>query len=475
MLIAAIAAYVAVQIGIGLWVSRRTRTTADYYVAGRSLGLFAVTFSLFATWFGAETVMGASAAIAEGGLAAGRAEPFGYFLCLVLMGLRVARRLRESGSLTLAGFFRQRFGPGAETWCVIANVPVSTIWAAAQMAALAYIVGALTDISVPTALAFAAVVVIAYTMLGGLRGDVVTDMVQGLILLTGLGVLFVLLLTRPGGLEAVSAIEPAALSLLGEGESWLSRIDSWSIPILGSLVTSEAVARFLGARTPAIARRACFAAAALYLVAGSVPVVLGLAGPHLGLTLGDGDLFLPSLAREMLPPILLVVFVGALLSAILSTVDSNLLSISSLLTHNLIERALPGRSDAARLWTARIVTALAGLAAWAIASAGERIHQMIEWTSALGVSGVLVAFLIGAHSVFGGGWAAMAAILAGFACNLAVVILPRFIGAEEVEFAFLASVLASLTAYVLVALAEGSANGRNAQSSFHRRNRSARI
>jgi Na+/proline symporter len=451
MLIAAIVAYVLVQLGVGVWVSRRTATTADYYVAGRSLGPIAVTLSLFATWFGAETVMGASAAIAEGGLSAARAEPFGYFFCLVLMGLLVAGKLRESGALTMADFFRARFGPRAEAWCVVANVPVSIIWAAAQMAALAYIVGALTDIPVATALAFAAAVVIAYTMLGGLRGDVITDVVQGVILLLGLAFMTALFLARPDGMAAVRAITPADLSLIAPGESWISRIDSWSIPILGSLVTSEAIARFLGARDATVARRACFGAALLYLAAGGVPVLLGLAGPHLGVPLAEGDFFLPSLAQAILPPVALVILVGALLSSILSTVDSNLLSVSSLLSHNVVERAFPGRSEAARLMTARLVTAGAGLIAWAIAASGERIYEMIEWTSALGVSGVLVAFLFGAHSRIGDGRAAVAAILAGFGCNLVTVFLPRFTGGDEPEPAFLISIAASLGAYLLFA------------------------
>ena len=129
LLILAVAAYVLVQLGIGWWAARRTRSETDYFVAGRTLGLFPITLSLFATWFGAETVMGASAAIAEGGLAEARAEPFGYFITLSLMGFLVAGKLRAGGYVTLADFFRKRFGPNTETWVVIANVPASIVWA----------------------------------------------------------------------------------------------------------------------------------------------------------------------------------------------------------------------------------------------------------------------------------------------------------------------------------------------------------
>jgi len=67
----AILAYIALQLGIGIWASRRVHGETDYLLAGRKLRLLLVTFSLFSTWFGAETIMGSAAAIAEQGLAGG--------------------------------------------------------------------------------------------------------------------------------------------------------------------------------------------------------------------------------------------------------------------------------------------------------------------------------------------------------------------------------------------------------------------
>jgi len=455
MLIAAVCAYVLVQLGVGWWASRRTRGEADYFVAGRRLGLFAVSMSLFATWFGSETVMASSAAVAQEGLAGARAEPFGYFLALVLMGVFVAGRMRASGHMTLGDFFRARFGAQAESWCVLANAVTSVTWAAAQMAGLSVVVSSLTDLPPQTTLAFAALCVVVYTSMGGLMGDVATDVLQGTVLLVGLAVLLAAVVARAGGpAEALDLVRPESLALVAPGESWLARLDTWAVPVLGSLVASEAIARFLGARDERTARRGAFAAAGLYLTAGAIPVVIGLVGAGLGLTPSAGDLWLPGLAEQLLPPALLVIFTGALLSAILSTVDSNILSVSSLLTRNGFDRVRPNASERTRLTVARLFTALAGLAAWAIAATGESIYQLIEWTSAFGTSGVLVSFLIGAYAGFGSGRAAVASILAGFACNLFTIVLPALGGAEETEGAFLLSVVVSLAAYLAVAALE---------------------
>ena len=73
----ALLAYLVMQFGIAFFASRFIKVEADYFVAGRKLGVFAVAMSVFATWFGAEAVVGASGAVAEQGLSASSADPFG--------------------------------------------------------------------------------------------------------------------------------------------------------------------------------------------------------------------------------------------------------------------------------------------------------------------------------------------------------------------------------------------------------------
>ncbi len=78
--------YLALQLALGVYLSRHIASEDDYFVGWRRLGTFVVAFSLFATWFGAETCLGSSGAIYEQGLSGARADPFGYSLCLLLLG-----------------------------------------------------------------------------------------------------------------------------------------------------------------------------------------------------------------------------------------------------------------------------------------------------------------------------------------------------------------------------------------------------
>jgi Na+/proline symporter len=106
----ALLAYLVLQIGISYVVSRFIRSQADYLLAGRSLGVFLATFSIFATWFGAETVMGSSGAIAANGLSGSRADPFGYTICLLLMGFLIVKILRDRNYITIGDFFAEQYG-----------------------------------------------------------------------------------------------------------------------------------------------------------------------------------------------------------------------------------------------------------------------------------------------------------------------------------------------------------------------------
>ena len=410
----ALVAYILIQLGVAIWASRRIGTDADYLVAGRRLGVWTLGVSLFATWFGGETVMGASAAIAGQGLAGARAEPVGYALCLAASALLVAGALRAKGYMTLADFFRDRFGARAEVAAALVSIPTSVIWAAAQLIALSALMSAVTDLPVTTTLIAAGALVIAYTLLGGLLGDVITDVLQSLVVLAGLIILFVLLIGRAGGVEAALAgIRPDQLVLVPSGESWIERVDAFAIPILGSIVAQEMIARFLGAKTARTAVRGGLMAGGLYLIVGVFPLAFGLIGASAGFDAGAGDLYLPLMAAELLPSALFVVFIGALFSAVLSTVDSALLAVSGLAAENLYARVRRNAEAGEKLIAARALTVIAGLAALAVAFSGETIYALVELASALGSAGLLVSLMIGLHTRFGGEWSALAALAAG--------------------------------------------------------------
>jgi Na+/proline symporter len=466
-----LALYVLLQVAIGVWAGRGAKSETDYYLGGRGITFLPLSLSIFATWFGAETILGSAAAIAEGGLSGARAEPFGYAICLVLMALFVAGPIRRSNYVTISDFFRERFGKKAEIASAVVSVIISVIWAGAQLLAVAAILETVVGIPGYVTLLAAAGIVIVYCYYAGLKGDIATDVVQGIFLIIGIVILFLAVSGRAGGFDAlIGSIKPEQLRLVAEGESIFARIDNWMIPVIGSLVTQEALTRFLAARSTRVAQSACLAAAALYLALGMLPVLIGLGGTHLGIEGAAGDNFIPAMALELLPNVLAIILVGALFSAILSTVDSNLLAVSSLVSINLMRKSHGRRSEKAQLQIARMTTVLAGLGALLVAFSGSNIYELLAMTSIFGQGGILVATMIGLRSNFGAASAALASLFACVAFNLAtLVVLPMFEGMSggmsffkafqaviagdiaPIDGFFLWSIVVSIVAYVGVA------------------------
>lgn len=441
--------YVAVQLFVGYWASRRIHDEKDFLVAGRSFGAGVVSLSLFATWFGAETIMGSSAAVAEQGLAGSRADPFGYTVCLILIALLLAYQLRARAYITVGDFYRQRYGRAVEIIAIIVMVPTSIIWGSAQLLALGQVITVMTNVHLETALIVATVIVVAYTMMGGMFSDVWMDVIQSCIIVIGLSVLLYFVLQAAGGIgPAFAKIQPQQLSFVAADETFLQRMDTWMVAVLGTVVSQEAMARLLATRTPSIARRAAFMAAAIYFVIGLIPVLIGLIGTHLGLTLETRDQFLPLLAQQIMPPVLLVLFMGALVAAILSTVDGTFLTVSSLLEHNIVSPLAPGLREMQRVWVARSIIAVTGVIAYVIATGGDNIYALVQLSSSFGTAGVLITVLFGLWTGLGGPVTGMATLFVGAS-------ITSFFGDWlELEAPFITAVLMSAATFIVVGTIE---------------------
>jgi len=441
---AAILAYVAVQLLIGAWIGRWVRTEEDYLVAGRRLGYTLTTFTVFATWFGAETCIGSAGVFYDEGMGGGGAEPFGYGLCLVLMGLVFAVPLWRLRLTTLGDFFRVRFSPAVERLAVLMIVPGSVLWAAAQIRAFGQVLAVSSGLAVTGTITLAAAVVVLYTMFGGLLADVWTDLIQGVALVVGLVVLAGAV-GLEGGITALGAVDPVRLDpFAGGNQGWLDVLESWAIPVFGSVVAAELVARIIAARSPSVARRSSVAAGVFYLAIGLLPVALGLAGATIVPGLEHPEQILPQLAQRYLPAALYALFAGALVSAILSTVDSALLVAASLVSHNLILPLRSGISEAGKVRVARAGVVLFGLLAYGLALSAEGVYALVEEASAFGSAGIFVAIALGLFTRLGGPASALAALLAGSAAWIGgayVVALPH---------PYLTSLAAALLAYLSV-------------------------
>jgi len=440
--------YVLAQLAIGAWVARRIRTEEDYLLAGRKLGYGLAIFTIFATWFGAETCIGAAGAIYESGLSGGSADPFGYALCLFLMGAIFAVPLWRRRLTTLADLFRQRFSPGVERLAVLLMVPTSLLWAAAQIRAFGQVISASSGLGVQLTITIAAAVVIVYTVSGGLLADAITDLVQGCALIIGLALVFGAIMLGDG-MDAVASIPAERLAILGNGEiPWYEVAESWAIPVFGSVVAAELVTRVIATRTHVVARNSCLIASGVYLAVGLVPVTIGLIGAQYLPGLEHPEQVLPLIAQQHLGPLLYALFAGALLSAILSTVDSTLLVSSSLLSHNIVVPLAPHITEVWKVRVARIGVAVFGVLAYVMALHAEGVYALVEQASAFGSSGIVVIVTFGLFTRRGGPASAIASLLAG----VVVWVLGSYV--MGLSWAYLAALAASVCAYLLTALVE---------------------
>ena len=393
-----ISLYILSMLFVGVWVSKRIKTEDDYFLGGRTLGPFLATFSIFATWFGAETCIGTAGNVYNSGLSNLHADPLGYTICLFIMALFFAKVLWRKKITTIPDLFRERFSPNVEKLSAILMIPGSIIWAAAQIRALGQIIHANSDIGVTFAVTAAATVVVAYTMLGGLLADAYNDLIQGIAVIIGLVFLFGAVIIDQGGIAPFLAAIPVDKLTFsgGQGESlgFLGNLELWMVPILGSLMAQELVSRVVASRSEKVAFNSSLRAASIYFMVGCIPVFIGLLGPQYFPNLKDSETLMPLLAKTHLNFVFYIIFIGALVSAILSTVDTTLLSASALSSHNLIYPLFPNLTEKQKMRVARGGTFVAGIVAYLIAFASESITGLVETASSLGGPSILIITLI---------------------------------------------------------------------------------
>jgi solute:Na+ symporter, SSS family len=410
----AIMAYVLVQFAIGAYVSRRIASDTDYILAGRGLSLPLVTFSVFATFFGSEALTATAALVYDKGLAGALVDPFCYGIAMIVAGVFFAGRMRAAELTTFADLFRNRFSPAVEKLVVLVLLPGSLFWAAAQIRVFGVVLNSNSGIGLGQALLIAALVVMLYSVVGGLLADSITDLIQGVIVIAGLLVLGAAVHTAMSATGGVLATLPAdRLTVIAADLTWLQMLEKMAVPLCGTIVAVELISRFLGAKSAHVAATGTAIGGLLYIVFGLIPVYLGLAGATLLPGLTDTEELVPKLAAQYLPPLLHALFLGAIVSAVLSTVHATLHAPAAQVAHNVFLRMLPGLSARQKLWCVRAAVAAMSVVAYGLAATAETIKDLVETASAIGSAGVFVALLFGLFSRFGGAASAVASILVG--------------------------------------------------------------
>jgi len=400
-LAAAIVLYISVMYGIA-WLARRRITTAeDYIVAGRRLPFSLAWMTLLATWFGAGTLLTATDEVRREGLHAAALDPLGAGLCLILAGIFVAGPMWRMQLLTLPDFFRRKYGRTAEVLSAAIMVPSYFGWIAAQFVALAGILELYFGLDPRIGIAVVAIVGGGYTVMGGMWSVTLTDSVQISLVLVGVVVLGLVVFGQLGDGSFAAGLARLPAELPAHKLDWIPTADlqaftGWvavlAIGALGNLPGQDLLQRIFAARSQRVAQGACLFAGVAYLAFGMIPVALGL-GANL-VDSGADRSVLPILANAFLSPPVAIVFVVAVFSAVLSTIDSAIIAPSSVLAQNVLGPALGADPLRLNRWATVIVTAGSLLVAYA----GESAYSLLESAYAATLVGLLVPMMFGLYT-----------------------------------------------------------------------------
>ncbi|MEN0063822.1 MAG: hypothetical protein AAGA48_16845 [Myxococcota bacterium] len=450
----AIVVYLVGMVAIALWARGRVTNVEEFVLAGRTLGIRVISSSLLATWIGAGTLLVAADEIAAVGLSGIALEPIGSGCALIIGGV-MAARIRSYRVVTLPDLYRKMYGPRAEGLLAAVTIPADMTWLAVQYYALGAVIELYLGVSLEYAVPAIAAIGLLKTLLGGLHSIAMTDVVQvGVtvfsVLLVGLACLVKLGNGWPlEGLQTLQQLGEERLRFfpgLDEAPAWLAL---WLAASFGNASDQTLIQRVSAARTPRIATLACFAAGMAYLAVGIAPVIAGLTA-SLVMPSHQGSV-MPALAGLLLDPWFAAPVMVAMVATMLSTIDSNLMSPSTVLARNVGTRML-GLDESVGLH--RMTLALVAAVTVGLALSGVRPFRLLAMSYEVGLVATVVPVVIGLWRPASEA-TALASIGLGGATWLYLTITGRTLPFLDIPPALTALLLAAIV-YIGMAFVEGS-------------------
>jgi SSS family transporter len=404
-------AYLIGTLMIGVWAGRHIKTTSDFALAGRNLPLVMIITTTFATWFGAETVMGIPANFVQGGLGAIVEDPFGAGFCLILVGAFFAARLYRMNLLTIGDFYRQRFGKGIEVFCSVMIILSYLGWVAAQITALGKVFNVLSvgEISEISGMVIGTVAVLVYVVIGGFLAVAWTDFIQMIVLVVGLSVIAFFAADLAGGAGQVVALA-SSKNLF---EFWPKPafkdiaffIAAGITMMLGSIPQQDVFQRVMSARDARTAQRGAMIGGAAYIVFAFVPMFIVMAAvvvmgdSVLKMAADDYQKILPTFIMGHMNLFLQILFFGALLSAIKSTSSATLLAPATSFVENILKNLYPTMTDRQLLIAMRTTILIFSFSVlvYAIAMQGTSIYELVSGAYKVTLVGAFVPLVMGLY------------------------------------------------------------------------------
>ena len=410
-LLAFVVLYLLGTLAIGLYAGTRVKTSKDFAIAGRSLPLVMIITTTFATWFGAETVLGISAKFVSGGLNNVVEDPFGASMCLVLVGLFFATKLYRMNLLTIGDFYRKRYGKGVEIFCSAAIILSYLGWVAAQVTALGLVFNVVSGgvISVELGMVIGTLSVLVYVVFGGMLAVAWTDFIQMIVLVLGLSAIAWMASDMAGGADKVLALAHSndwfRMAPQANFKDIMFFIAAAITMMFGSIPQQDIFQRVMSARDEKSASHGAVIGGLCYLGFAFVPMfivacaVLIMPAETKEFLNGDPQKILPTLILEKMPFVAQVIFFGALLSAIKSCASATLLAPSTSFVENIYKNLKGGLTDKQELFAFRVTLVIftCCVLGYAIAMKGTQIYELVSSAYQVTLVGAFIPLVCGLY------------------------------------------------------------------------------
>ena len=406
MALTAVFTMYAAFLAVGWFAARKVKdgTATDMIIAGRAMPLWIATLTMTATWVDGGYLLGTAEGTYKSSVSLGVQGGLCFGISLILGGLFFAKRMRQLEFTTLIDPFEARFG---KQWAAVLFLPAllgEIFWSAELLVAIGSTLAVMIGMKLSVAILLSAIVIIAYTMMGGMWSVAYTDAFQLGLVALGLLVALPFMLEATGGLSqallSYQTARPDRIGLLpplhGTGDFWTTQtiINWWDVSamlVFGGIPWNCYFQRVLSCQSPQRAQQHSILAGLLTIAFTVPPLLLGVAAfryawpPNLLAQLQEQpSQTLPMIFQYVMPPVVGILGLGAIVGAVTSSFSSSILSASSMFTWNFFHRLLrPNLSMLHMKRVLRIAIVILGAAATVMAFKVQSVQALWFFTSDL--------------------------------------------------------------------------------------------
>lgn len=449
-----IALFLIFVVLVGVIASRKTKDSDGYMVANRSSGYFLIVGTLFATFWGGGTVLGGTGAAFNDGVMGVIEDPFAAGLALIIVGVFFVKTLRKLNLTSVGELYDRRYNKNVSYGASALMIPTYVIWTAVQLLAIGKIANVLFGVNFMFAFLLAAVVVVLYTVLGGLLAVVWTDAIQMIIIFAGLVLIVIVGVRAVGGFSVITANTPDNywdfFPNEGNGVSWIAYLAMWVGMALGNIPSPDIAQRAFIAKDAKIAQKGMITAGLLYWTVGLIPIFIALIGitminngmldtSSIASITNDSELLIPLLAKELLGPVGIGIFAGSLIAAVLSSASTSLFATAVLMSNDIYKPLFMKKNNDKNngkklVKITRISVMITGILAVVIGLFSTDVYDLTVFAFTLLFSILFFPFIFALKSKRVNSYGALSGMIVGLLINVVGVIAQGTVIPEPWEF-----------------------------------------